>query len=161
MKGIKNNASFRNQTKYYELKIPNTFSHLPKGLHFSLPKNSPPPPPPGTFTSWFGRICLLGTVNLSFIRTQWMPTSAINMSTFLFTHIWCFFHLVCARGDLCTRLWRNEHCSAVWKETKNNFVLGLEGQEGDVPEFGKPEFTLIRTQWRARCCRVIYRGFDF
>lgn len=105
-KGQKNNSSFINQAKY-EFNISYIFSHYPKDFILVPAKNSPK----GTFTSWSERLCLLVTVNLSLIRTPHMPTRAIITSTFLFTHIWFSFHLVCARWDLYTRLWRNEHHS--------------------------------------------------
>lgn len=106
-KDKKDNESFRYQTKYYELKIPNTFSHFPQKTSFQFPRNRLKV----TFTSWLERLCLMVTVNLLLIRTQHMPTSAINTITFLFIHIWFFFHLVCATRDSCTRLCRNEHHS--------------------------------------------------
>lgn len=130
-----------------------TPSHISRRDLRSLPRHTFK----GTFPARFERLLLVVTVHLLLVRTQHISTGAIDISTFLFTHIWLLLHSVCARQDVCTRLCRNEPHSGCLEGDKKYFCPWASSrQEVTCPELWEarvhPEGDSVRAWWCKAIC---------
>lgn len=151
-----NNVRFRNQTKCYEFKNPGTVSHF-------VPRNfiqSPSIPQ--------GHLELQLKCSAWQYQSEYPAHQNIARTCYKHTHVYVHAHLVLLSFHFARHNSSQDYVLvdaglniilAVWEESKNNFIPGLQVvRKVTCQSFGKPEFTSIRAQRTALCHKVIYRG---